>query len=503
MSLGKSLVKNWLTLIGGVVALGALFIFILLFVVDLLFGHTSPYFDLMAYFVIPAFLMGGLGLIVLGFLVNYWLENRVGGKVTCWCSWLKMKSPNPIVDFSKSSTWCIILCIVAILAIGGSVAMIAAYKVFHWSEADEFCGELCHVPMQPENVSYKDSTHAEIHCVECHVGPGVEAYATAKLNGVRQLAQAVTKTYATPIPVPVSAMYAKHLDGKTKIEHTCLSCHSDKTNHGVKERTFVHYLKNEEDIKSTVRMTLKVGGGENAQAGDIHWHIAPGNKVEFVTKENKREGEISWLKVTTAAGATNVYAREGFKFEPEKQKVFTMTCLECHNRTAHKYLSPVTMVDLAIETGKINLELGDSVKAIVVDLLAEKYETEEAAMEAIKTGLTDAYDGSELLPAAIQTVQGLYKQNIFPAMKAQWSAYPNYLGHKESLGCARCHNSKLENSDSGEAVRTDCKLCHTIIAQSKDEEWDESDVKGLVFQHPDGSDKDDIANCSRCHDGTY
>ena len=498
MSLGKSLIKNWLSLLGSVIVAGAFFIFLLLFVVDILFGHSGPFFDAVAYLMMPAALFAGVGLIILGYIASYWWSHRDSEAAKeCKCpirAFFVCKKPDMTVDFGKCSTWSFVICLVLILAIMGGVGAMAGLKIFHWTEADEFCGQLCHV-MAPEDETHAASSHANVKCVDCHVGPGVEAYAVAKLNGTRQLMHTLTGKYPRPIHVPVSAMYAKHLDGKTKIEHTCLECHPQNANRGSKLKNYVHYMKNEEDLKFTTQMTFNLAA--------IHNHVAPGNLVEFATKDGTRNGEISWVRMTPAEGPSKTYAKGDFKVVTGETKVFTMTCLECHNRVAHQYADPVTAVDLAMELGTLNPELGDNVKMTVVDVLAEQYDTEKAAMEAIATTLTDTYEGSEYLEAAIKTVQDIYKRNMYPAMKATWAAYPDYIGHKNTEGCARCHTDKLECVEGDTEIPTDCNTCHLVISQSKEDDFDEADVKGLTFQHPDGSEKDDISNCSRCHDGTY
>lgn len=505
MNLEKSLLKNWLTLLGLVLSLGALFIFILLFIADLFFGHTSPYFNLLTYVCIPSVLGAGIALIILGLLLNFFLQNyQKGSGKFCPCSYLKATKPKLTLDFSRGSFWGSLICLLVILGLIGSVAAIAGYKVYHWTEDDEFCGELCHTPMKPENVAHQFSPHAKIKCVECHVGPGIEAYTYAKINGIRQLAQTLTKTWNTPIHVPVSAMYARHLDGKTKIEHTCLECHYQEDYIGSKEKVFTHFLKNEEDLKTQTRMILNVGGGnpDDGFIGGIHWHASKGSKIEFATDDNKRNGEIMWVRMTTTS-ITNIYTVSNFKMDETKHEIFTMSCLDCHNRPAHRYVSPVTAVDLAMEVGTLPTDLGDSVKYVVVDLLTAPYETEEEALKAIEEGMQEYFDGSEYLESATKTVQTIYKRNIFPEMKASWEAYPDYIGHKETLGCARCHNSELTSETDGEAIRNGCQDCHQITHQFKEGEWDETDLKGLTFYHPDGNDQEDITTCSKCHNGTY
>ena len=534
MSSEKSLLRNCFSLLGIVISLGALFAFALLMIVDVLYGHSGPYFGLVAYIMVPGALVCGLGLIVAGVIMQYLVNNYQADPAhqscslthkdeCCYCTWFKgfvkgFRLPDLNISLTKCSTWLSLFVILIVLGIAGAVLCLAAINAYHWTEDDEFCGELCHVTMEPENVAHKDSPHANVACVECHVGPGIDAYAYAKINGIRQLAQNVTKTYHTPIHVPVSAMYGKHLDGKTKTQHTCMSCHWNPKYVGNKEKSFTHFLKNEEDLKASLRMSIKVGGCDpkTGIVGGAHSHVTPnGKKLEFITDNNKRNGEVVWIRQTFEDGKTRIYTN-GDEVDTKKQTVFTMGCLDCHNRPAHRYASPVTAVDMALELGTLPLELGENVKYTVIELLTAEYATQEDAMKGIKDGLTEMYGGdaeaeeeegaepaNEHLEQAIKTVQNIYKRNIFPAMKASWEAYPDNIGHKESIGCARCHNETLVDAEEGEPVRNGCQDCHTITAQFKDGEWDEADIKGLEFQHMDGNDQSDITTCSKCHNGTY
>ena len=43
---------------------------------------------------------------------------------------------------------------------------------------------------------------------------------------------------------------------------------------------------------------------------------------------------------------------------------------------------------------------------------------------------TEYYEDASTLPELIQEVQSIYTQNFFPEMKADWSHYPENIGHK-------------------------------------------------------------------------
>ena len=58
----------------------------------------------------------------------------------------------------------------------------------------------------------------------------------------------------------------------------------------------------------------------------------------------------------------------------------------------------------------------------------------------------------------------LWATNVFPAMELGWDHYPDHLGHPGfEGGCFRCHGAPLA-TDSGDAIRRDCDLCHQVLA---------------------------------------
>jgi hypothetical protein len=68
-----------------------------------------------------------------------------------------------------------------------------------------------------------------------------------------------------------------------------------------------------------------------------------------------------------------------------------------------------------------------------------------------------------LLKLAADKVQEIYGLNIWPEMNIQWGTYPNHIGHTVSQGCLRCHGNNHVTAE-GKAVRSDCRLCHTVLA---------------------------------------
>jgi hypothetical protein len=101
----------------------------------------------------------------------------------------------------------------------------------------------------------------------------------------------------------------------------------------------------------------------------------------------------------------------------------------------------------------------------------------------------------------IYELSEIQKKNNFPAMRANWTQFPNNIGHIYTLGCFRCHDGK-HVSNEGKVISRNCNVCHTIINQ-KGLGGAENVVneKGEIqFMHPGGIDKFvKDKNCPDCH----
>src|SRR4051812_13311749 len=185
--------RNWLSLIGLIIALGGFFAFLLLFAIDLFAHHGNPYMGLLAYVVAPGFMFLGLFLILLG----GWLHRRHLRARTAEAR------PAITIDLSRSRDRKILGVVVVSAVVFLMLTSIGSYQTYSYTESVQFCGQTCHTPMKPEFVAYQHSPHAKIDCVECHVGHGAGAYVKAKLNGVHQLIGVITDAYNRPIKTPI------------------------------------------------------------------------------------------------------------------------------------------------------------------------------------------------------------------------------------------------------------------------------------------------------------
>ncbi len=98
-------------------------------------------------------------------------------------------------------------------------------------------------------------------------------------------------------------------------------------------------------------------------------------------------------------------------------------------------------------------------------------------------------------------VQRIYRDNIFPAMKASWIVYPDNLGHRTRPGCFRCHDGRHKTEDGRRTIKAhDCNACHIILAQGRGEDLARLSAAGQPFKHPDDY-YDPAYQCTDCHSG--
>jgi nitrate/TMAO reductase-like tetraheme cytochrome c subunit len=477
--------RNWITLAGVIVAAGSVFAFLLLLTLDLTGkGGTSPYLGILSYLVAPSFLFLGLAMILTG----AWLERK-----------RRIRSPNApaprvAIDMARPRDRRILAWFVA-----GSMGFllltaVGSYQTFQYTESVPFCGEVCHTVMEPEFTTYKHGSHARVACVECHIGSGAAWFVKAKLSGLHQVYAVALNKYDRPIPAPVKDL--------RPARDTCLQCHWPEKYSGSIERTERHFLSDKANTPYTVRMLVHVGGGsaQNGPVGGIHWHMLVSNKVEYAATDNQRQ-TIPWIRQTAADGTVTVFRTDDFKGEPDPKSIRRMDCMDCHNRPAHKYSSPNDAVDEALYLGRIDKSL-PSVKRTVVDLLTKPYPNAAAAAAALDQGLRKQFAAVPNLDATIAAAQAIYRENFFPEMKADWSKYPDNIGHLDSAGCFRCHDGKhVAASGAKRAITNDCNTCHTILAQGAGAELAALIPEGAAFRHPSMDIGGMGLQCVDCHNG--
>jgi hypothetical protein len=115
-----------------------------------------------------------------------------GGKVTIGCQLAGHRPERPWHPARAVLIFALTLANVVIVSL-------AAYRGVEYMDSVAFCGEVCHRPMQPEFVAHQIGPHANVKCVDCHVGAGASSFVQAKLAGTRRVLAVASGRYPRPI----------------------------------------------------------------------------------------------------------------------------------------------------------------------------------------------------------------------------------------------------------------------------------------------------------------
>lgn len=473
--------RNWTSLTGIVVILASLFAFVLLFILDSFAHFSNPYVGVLTYLVTPVFLAIGSALTAFGVLWTRWRRKKVTGGIV----------PTFQIDLARPRDRKLLGWFLGLSALFLLITSTVSYHTYHYTESVQFCGQACHTVMKPELVTYQHGPHARVSCAECHIGSGAGWYVKSKLSGSYQLYSVAFNKYPRPITTPIKNL--------RPAQETCEQCHWPKKFVGNLDRTYNYFLGDETNTPYSVRLTMKVGGGDptHGPVGGIHWHMNVGNRVEYIATDEQRQ-KIPWVRVTDAQGAVTEFRTRLFTNDIKNYTVRSMDCMDCHNRPAHMYKSPNSAVNLAMSLKRIDPAL-PWIKTNAVYVLTQKYTNETQALQTIATKLSDRYPTDARIRPAIEAVQQIYRENFFPEMNANWSVYPDNIGHKDWAGCFRCHDDEHKSADARKIIKAnDCNACHTILAQGSAKDLGQLTPNGQKFKHP-GDEVD--GKCNDCHTG--
>lgn len=455
-------------------------------------GHTSPYVGIIAFVILPGFLVLGLALGAIGVLRQQ-RRRRLGLPTTQRLPRIDLNDPTHLrATFLVGGGFLLFL---ALTAFG-------SYQAYEYTESDQFCGTTCHAVMKPEYTAFNASPHQRVGCVKCHIGSGAEWYVRSKLSGAYQVYSVLFDKYSRPIETPIKNLRPSR--------DTCEQCHWPEHFTGEKLVSYDYYGREEGNTHWSLKLAMKVGGGGagGAQAHGIHWHTA--NQVTYVATDHKRL-DIPWVKFTGQDGTEKIYRSVDSDLTDEQLAALEpreMDCIDCHNRPTHHYNPPSRVVNRDIANGLIAQDL-PGVKNLLVDLMEAEYQTEDEALQAIADGVHRFYaeEHPELvatrtgdIETAIMRAQLLFRTNIFPEMKVNWREFPDHIGHLTTPGCFRCHDG-LHETEEGEVLSRDCDLCHTILSQTRKSGEEFTSLASVEYVHPeDIGDEWKTTNCNECHE---
>lgn len=496
LSRGRTLFRHPLAAVGGALFAAGGALFLVLMLIEFTTPVDNPYRSLVTFIGAPFIIVLGFGL----FLLAIWLQVRGArkrGEVVRFNLRIDPSDPGYMKNL-----W-LFLGLAAFLIV---MVIYSGTKAYDATDSVAFCGKTCHTVMEPQSVTYQNSPHARVPCVECHIGPGASFWVRAKFDGIRQLYATAVNSYSRPIETPVLNL--------RPAQQTCEECHWPRQFYGEKLVTKTYYRSDEKNSPWTVNLLVKIGGG-NPRTGKlegIHWHMIASNAVEYITTDRKRQ-VIPWVRIIKENGDTVVYKEPGTTMPDTSLpdvELRRFDCMDCHNRPSHTFLPPAKGINLALSTRQIASDL-PYVRKVGLELLNGEYKDRIEAKEAITGGLVKYYQDTypeiassrkDDIAQALKTLHRIYSDNFFPEMKTDYRARENNLSHFVNDGCFRCHDG-VKTDEVGNPLSRDCNTCHHIIAQGPQELVDslESNLAGLPFQHPeDIEDAWKEAKCTDCHD---
>ncbi len=455
---------NWICAAGSVLIFLScllLFLFLLLFLYNMVLDRSNnPDVDLIAFMVLPGFLIIGIVVLMVGNAVHKSRVKKYG----------ELAGATEIGGDALLKKATIVGAVTFVFALGFGAF---SYEAYHYTDSNEFCAHVCHKVMIPEAIAYERSPHSKVKCVSCHIGPGAEWFVQAKISGIRQVFAVMTDSYHRPIASPVENL--------RPARDTCEVCHQPDKFHGARLIVRKHYEEDEDNTETITANVMHIGGPDQAggPASGIHWHVDPRNEVRYRHTDRKRQNIVEVVQKTPDGEIR--YIKNGSEDETEGEWR-VMDCLDCHNRPTHIYELPDQALDQAFATGlldtgvpwlrkeglRVLLETqpnGNTEQLIAESLVAIYEEEHPDDLEALRAALG---------PTSAQ-LTAILERNVFPFMNIEWGTYPSNLSHfdgEDELGtggCFRCHDDDHE-SETGEYIAQDCDQCHDLLAY-KEEGW--------------------------------
>jgi hypothetical protein len=434
--------SNWITSSGAALMTLAVLAFVSILVMQSTGQWQGPYMGLVTLIVLPATFLFGMLLVPFGLLVY---RRQLHAR-------MQTLADKPLY-FARAV---VALTLINLAGLGTVGALGVGYM-----DSVEFCGTACHSVMEPEYVTYLDSAHCRVACVDCHIGAGAESFLRAKLNGVNQLVHYLRDDHSRPVPTPVKDL--------APAAETCERCHWSEKYLGTKLIVKPRFRTDEEVSAATHVLLMRTGGTRaDGESVGIHWHVHPEAVVEYVATDAQRT-EIPWVRVRQPGKPDRVFVRQGSDRAQPSGALRRMDCNDCHNRAAHSFDDPSEAIDRAIAAGLISREL-PFVKKHALELLNIDA-TREAAPAAIRRGLLQRYAGAGALDQATldrvdrtaDALVAIWQRNVYPHLKLGWNTHRDLRSHH---GCFRCHDGE-HRDEQGREITHNCDACHVVLSEDE------------------------------------
>lgn len=481
-------ILNSITVVGAIITATGLGGSAFALIAGYLNADPSAAKGILGYVVMPNFALFGVLLMAAGVARGAWRAARAAEAAG--------QPPSVRIDIGS---WRQLLGIVTFAGIAISALLVlggTAYRGIEFTESTTFCGS-CHSAMQPQVEAHMTGSHVSVECAKCHVayrasplGPNATAYINSKIGGMRQLLAVMTDNFDRPIRAPANAIPATN--------NTCQGCHPADKDYRVALRAYDEYATDEVSTRHTRVLAFNVGAAgdqtANASGPMIHWHASA--KLYYAPTDESRS-TISWVGVEEAGGLDEwANPNASLATTPPASERQLMSCIDCHNRTGHRIPTPDELVDDALEHGRIDRTL-PYVKREAVSLLggaAPIADPEALGAEFAQSGWFEqlamfyadnypeiAATRQDAIRSAVNELEKMSVQTLYPSMKTNWLTYPDNLSHalpagigttaaKDTPGCFRCHgtlvNVKTKQLLPGTMGGGGCLACHGVASES-------------------------------------
>ena len=358
--------------------------------------------------------------------------------------------------------------LIGLVLFGLTFVVVGALSVTGWeySNSNDFCSNACHQVHPQEPFAHQLSQHANIACVECHIGRTNFFQSAVEKSGHTAHAWSLLIGYDRPT-------HSKSLQSA----RSCESCHPRTTHRNNTIRTIMHYDDDKKNTAHKTTLIMRLTGRNFAKRDSLglNWHASGAVRYRA---DDPQGVNVKWVQATLPDGARRVYedVREkanGGNSGAEHDDIQTMDCSTCHNRVGHPFPNPDDVVDAALSDGRLSPKL-PYIKKHLNALIAQDFATEEEARAQVQKAADDylaaypdlAVKGIDdvrkyLLEGEDRMVDLKVRSQFLEAEQVGWESFPDHTGHKDGPGCFRCHNGRLQTAE-GIPIPVNCTTCHSI-----------------------------------------
>lgn len=331
-----------------------------------------------------------------------------------------------------------------VILVGGSLLLILLAVVGGISQtmSPEFC-KLCHKTMTPEYVTWQNSSHSQIACVDCHMEPGLINLVKEKIKATGHLKEYITGSYEENWPIKMKHELPSHL---------CEQCHS------VSNRNFT--------LSGDLKIPHERHGEKGVDCVQCHSGVAHGN---IAGREVTKGADVSvWTKDDGKKNMAAEFVR------PDMD-----TCVACHMDPASFGIKDVKRVTWSCEACHKNIYTPQSHNASnwlgVHGIDAENSLSGCIGCHAIggdkgyeATGIIKINNPNPQVQDYVWKTEFCIKCHSQKPKdhqdKSQWMpAHKDAVANKQLKNCVACHS--IQQAKSGETLKSpakvvSCNNCH-------------------------------------------